>query len=61
MNFPASTMANLTCPHCGHEQEAAMPTDSCVPFFVCRASKKMLKAKNGDCCVFCSYGIAPVL
>ncbi|PIR49432.1 hypothetical protein COU79_04925, partial [Candidatus Peregrinibacteria bacterium CG10_big_fil_rev_8_21_14_0_10_54_7] len=57
MNAPSAPIqAKLTCPHCSEKQTAAMPGDACVPFFVCKVCKKMVKAKEGDCCVFCSFG-----
>ncbi len=46
----------LTCPLCGHEKEETMSTDSCQFFYQCESCHKMLKPKQGDCCVYCSYG-----
>jgi hypothetical protein len=46
----------LTCPHCGTQSTATMPTDACVVFFECPGCGRMLRPKAGDCCVFCSYG-----
>lgn len=48
--------STLTCPHCGFQKEEIMPTDSCLFFYECPNCKVMLKPKQGDCCVFCSYG-----
>lgn len=45
----------LTCPSCGSEQEAEMPTDACQFFYECTSCHKVLKPLEGDCCVFCSY------
>ncbi|MCH8062306.1 MAG: hypothetical protein IH861_07380 [Chloroflexi bacterium] len=50
-----TTRANLTCPNCGTEQEAEMPTDACQFFYECTSCHKVLKPLEGDCCVFCSY------
>ena len=36
-----------------------MPTDACVHFYQCKGCGALLKPKDGDCCVFCSYGDAP--
>jgi hypothetical protein len=36
-----------------------MPTDACVVFHDCPACHARLAPKEGDCCVFCSYGDAP--
>lgn len=46
----------ITCPICGHKKKETMPTDSCQYFYKCENCKSILKAKQGDCCVFCSYG-----
>ena len=45
----------LTCPNCGVQQKATMPTDACQHYYKCQKCGKMLKPKEGDCCVFCSY------
>jgi len=45
----------LRCPECSFVQKEEMPTDACVPFYVCDNCKKTIPAKKGDCCVFCSY------
>ena len=49
------TSASLTCPSCGTQQTAEMPTDACQFFFECASCKSVLRPKPGDCCVFCSY------
>lgn len=46
----------ITCPHCGHKKEEIMPTDSCQFFYECENCKQVIKPKQGDCCVYCSYG-----
>jgi len=46
----------ITCPECGHEKQETMPMDFCLYFYECESCKVLLKAKSGDCCVFCSYG-----
>lgn len=46
----------LTCPNCGHKKSELMPTDACVYFYDCEKCKTVLKPKQGDCCVYCSYG-----
>ena len=48
--------SKIICPHCGFIKEETMPTDACQYFYECTACGKMLKPKQGDCCVFCSYG-----
>jgi len=49
-------IAVITCPVCGHQQEEQMPEDACLFFYECKNCQTMLKPKEGDCCVFCSYG-----
>lgn len=49
----------ITCPICGHKEEETMPVDACQFFYACKKCKTRLKPKEGDCCVFCSYGNVP--
>jgi len=49
----------LTCPECGTRKEEKMPTDQCLFFYNCEKCGAILKPKEGDCCVFCSYGDVP--
>lgn len=46
----------VRCPYCSFEKEEIMPTDRCVFFYKCENCNKIIKPKEGDCCVFCSYG-----
>ena len=46
----------LTCPECGFEKEEIMPTNSCQFFYECSNCHKRIRPKDGDCCVYCSYG-----
>ncbi|MHB1051124.1 MAG: GDCCVxC domain-containing (seleno)protein [Bacteroidota bacterium] len=46
----------ITCPVCGFQKMETMPRDACIHFYECESCKKILKPKDGDCCVFCSYG-----
>jgi len=48
--------STIMCPECGHEKEETMPTDACQFFYDCENCQAVLKAKKGDCCVYCSYG-----
>lgn len=50
--------ASITCPSCQAEADATMPEDACQYFFRCPSCGKMLRPKDGDCCVFCSYSDA---
>lgn len=36
-----------------------MPTDACQYFYDCPCCGAVLKAKPGECCVFCSVGDTP--
>ncbi|MFQ5510181.1 MAG: GDCCVxC domain-containing (seleno)protein [Leptospirillia bacterium] len=51
--------STITCPECGHQATETMPTDACQFFYRCGACEAMLRPKQGDCCVFCSYGDVP--
>lgn len=48
--------STITCPHCGHQKAETMPTDACQYFYECESCHRLLKPKQGDCCVYCSYG-----
>ncbi|MBI4923878.1 MAG: hypothetical protein HY834_19265 [Devosia nanyangense] len=47
--------STITCPHCGHRSLEVMPEDACVHFYECKNCKRLLRPRQGDCCVFCSY------
>ncbi len=49
----------ITCPVCGFKKEEEMPTDACEFFYQCTKCKTILRPKEGDCCVYCSYGSVP--
>ncbi len=51
--------STLTCPECGHQKREVMPTNACQYFYECEACQALLKPKEGDCCVYCSYGTVP--
>jgi copper chaperone CopZ len=46
----------ITCPECGFSREENMPDNACMHFYKCHSCGMLLKPKQGDCCVFCSYG-----
>lgn len=48
--------STITCPQCGHKKDELMPTDACQYFYECEKCKTVIKPKQGDCCVYCSYG-----
>ncbi|RRB13426.1 GDCCVxC domain-containing (seleno)protein [Larkinella knui] len=49
------TEATLTCPECDFQKIETMPEDACMYFYQCTNCQVVLKPKQGDCCVFCSY------
>ncbi|HEY1773982.1 MAG TPA: GDCCVxC domain-containing (seleno)protein [Gammaproteobacteria bacterium] len=51
--------STFTCPACGHQKQETMATDSCQYLYECAACHALHKPKQGDCCVFCSYGSVP--
>jgi hypothetical protein len=51
--------STLTCPKCSAAKVETMPTNACQYFYECTSCKTLLKPKQGDCCVFCSYGSVP--
>ena len=53
--MPVTITSKLTCPECGSVQDAEMPTDSCQFFYDCPSCGSVIRPKQGDCCVFCSY------
>ena len=52
-------LSTLTCPKCNFVKEETMPTNACQFFYECESCKTVLKPKQGDCCVYCSYGTVP--
>lgn len=46
----------ISCPYCGFKKEERMREDSCNFFYECANCKTIIKPKEQDCCVFCSYG-----
>jgi hypothetical protein len=55
----SSNTSTITCPTCGHRAEEIMPRDACVFFWPCPRCGNVARPEPGDCCVFCSYGMAP--
>lgn len=48
----------ISCPNCDFQKKETMPMDSCQFFYKCENCHTILKPKQGDCCVYCSYGSA---
>jgi len=57
METEINLISSIKCPSCGHEKKETMPTDACQFFYECENCHEILKPKEGDCCVFCSYGV----
>lgn len=51
--------STITCPECGQQETETMPTDACQWYYECKHCETLLRPKQGDCCVFCSYGDVP--
>ncbi|MGA7323938.1 MAG: GDCCVxC domain-containing (seleno)protein, partial [Rhodomicrobium sp.] len=43
----------------GRRSVETMPVDACQYFYECNQCGMVMKPKEGDCCVFCSYGDVP--
>jgi hypothetical protein len=51
-----ATTSEITCPKCGFKKTETLPSDVCVVRYTCEKCKTNLFPKEGDCCVFCTYG-----
>jgi hypothetical protein len=51
-----SEVSQITCPSCGFKKIETMPTDICLLTYTCTKCGKEMHPRNGDCCVFCTYG-----
>ena len=51
--------STITCPECGFEKKEIMPTNACQYFYECESCHVVLKPKEKDCCVYCSYATVP--
>ncbi len=50
------TKSTITCPVCQHQKQEEMPADACQYFYQCENCHNIIRPKQGDCCVYCSYG-----
>lgn len=57
--MPVELQSVVRCPQCGYERAETMPTDFCKIRYVCEQCGAELRPKQGDCCIFCSYGSEP--
>lgn len=51
-----SIKSEITCPECGYKKMELMPTDVCLLKYTCEKCNTELHPREGDCCVFCTYG-----
>jgi hypothetical protein len=52
----SSETSEITCPECGHTKTEVLPTDVCTIVYTCENCQAELTPKEGDCCVYCTYG-----
>lgn len=52
----SSTESEITCPNCSYKKIETMPTEVCLIKYTCDSCTTISYSKDGDCCVFCSYG-----
>lgn len=53
------TTSVITCPSCGASLTETMPANACQFFWECPTCHAIARPKQGDCCVYCSYGSIP--
>lgn len=51
-----SKSSEITCPKCGHTEIEKLPTEVCLIKYNCKNCDAELTPKEGDCCVYCTYG-----
>ncbi|MBA4239865.1 MAG: hypothetical protein C0448_04010 [Sphingobacteriaceae bacterium] len=51
-----SETSEITCPNCGYKKTETLPTEVCLIKYTCDSCSTISYSKDGDCCVFCSYG-----
>lgn len=51
-----SATSEITCPKCGHKKIETLPTEVCKLSYTCEQCGAVMHPKEGDCCVFCTYG-----
>lgn len=49
----------VKCPKCGFESAERMPEDRCIVRYSCKRCGFIMTPRDGDCCIFCSYGTVP--
>jgi hypothetical protein len=48
--------STITCPKCGYKKLELLPTEICLLKYKCEKCGAILRPKEGDCCVYCTYG-----
>lgn len=48
--------STITCPECGYAKAETMPTDVCQLYYRCNSCGRILTPKEGDDCIYCSWG-----
>ena len=51
--------SEVKCPHCNFTKVEGMPENNCQIIYICENCNEKLTPKNGDCCIFCTYGTVP--
>lgn len=49
-------ISEITCPKCGYKKVETLPTEVCQLAYTCGKCGEVMHPKDGDCCVFCTYG-----
>ncbi len=52
--MPVDTV--IRCPKCGHEEPEFVPDDGLILEYECEGCHAVLRPREGECCVICSYG-----
>ena len=48
--------SEITCPNCQFKKTEPLPTEVCLLSYTCTQCNTVMHPKEGDCCVFCTYG-----
>ncbi len=51
-----SLTSEITCPKCSFKKAETLPTEVCQLVYKCQQCGYEMHPKDGDCCVFCTYG-----
>ncbi len=51
-----SDYSEIICPKCGFKKNEKLPSHVCQIKHACDSCCFVMHPKDGDCCVFCSYG-----